>query len=121
LAFGSDAPIESLDPIQGVQTAVTRQNDRGQPRGGWYPSERITVTEAISAYTRGPALITGQESDVGSLGEGRCADLIVLDRSPFDVPTDRIADTRVLATMIDGVWVWLAPDSPIADPHRGAA
>lgn len=107
LAFGSDAPVESPNPFLGLHAAVTRQNPSGEPGPeGWIPEQRITLIEAIQAYTSGAAYAAHQENRVGKLRPGYGADLIVLERDPFSIPAQELAITRPLATMVNGEWVW---------------
>lgn len=119
LAFGSDAPIETLDVLAGVHAAVTRQDAVQIPRDGWHPGQCMSAREAIAAYTTGAAWAAGQEDQLGSLTPGMRADLVVLDRSPFDVAPADLPAVRVLATMIDGTWVWQADDIDLGGPRRG--
>ncbi len=118
LAFGSDSPIETLNVFAGIHAAVTRQDPEGKPPGGWYPEQRVSAYEAVASYTMGPAWAAGQEKTLGSLASGKQADLIVLDRSPFTVPATELIQTRVLATMIEGVWVWQAQDVDLGGPRH---
>ncbi len=120
LAFGSDAPVEPPNVLAGVHAAVTRQRANHEPRDGWQPHQRISAVEAIAAYTSGAAWAGGQEWFAGSLAPGRCADLIVLDRDPFHVAPRDLMRTTVLATMIEGVWVWQAPGVDLAGPRHDA-
>ena len=103
LTFGSDAPVEPLDPLLGIHAAVTRQRD-GLPAGGWYPDARISLQEALLGYTRGPAYAAHMEDRLGKLREGYLADLVVLDGDITRAPPDEIPALRVLGTMVDGVW-----------------
>jgi hypothetical protein len=120
LAFGSDAPIEPLDVMAGIHAAVNRSTAAGEPTGGWRPEQRVTVGEALAAYTTGPAFASGQETQAGCLAPGNPADLIVLDRDPVTSPPADLAGIRVRATMIEGVWVWQAPDVDLGGPrHAG--
>lgn len=120
LAFGSDAPVERLDVFAGLHAAVTRTGPGRQPRGGWFPEQRITTQEALRAYTVGPALAAGTEESLGALMPGRQADLILLDRDPLADDLPDLLGTRVLATMIEGIWVWQAPGVDLAGPrHAG--
>jgi len=111
LAFGSDCPVESLDPLRGIHAAVTRRRPDGSPgEEGWYPEQRLTVAEAVSAYTRGAAYAAGQEAVAGSITPGKLADLVVLSRDIFTCDPMDILNTEVLATVLDGRFV-----------HRAAA
>ncbi|MEO8082311.1 MAG: amidohydrolase [Ardenticatenales bacterium] len=118
LAFGSDAPIETLDVFAGVHAAVTRQNASSEPRGGWHPEQRLTVRQALHAYTAGAAFAAGMENEVGALSIGCQADLIVVDRDPLAIEPAELLDLKVLGTMIEGVWVWQSPGAAIAGPRH---
>lgn len=102
LAFGSDCPVESLDPLLGIHAAVTRQRASGEPEGGWYPQERLTVAEAVHAYTLGAAYASGEERAKGSIAPGKLADLVVLSRDIFEIPPGEILETEVVYTIFDG-------------------
>lgn len=102
LAFGSDAPVASPNPWWGIHAAVTRQHRDGTPAAGWHPEQRLTVAEAIAAYTLGPASVIGQQHQQGRLAPGYLADLIVIDRDPFSCDPTNLADIQVLLTMIGG-------------------
>jgi len=106
LAFGSDCPVEDLNPFLGIHAAVTRvrPDGYGGPEG-WYPAQRVSVEEAVRAYTWGAAYAAGMEDRLGSLSPGRWADLVVLDRDIFACDPHAIAETRVVGTMIGGRWV----------------
>jgi len=106
LAFGSDAPVESMNPLVGIHAAVTRQRANGEPAGGWYPEQRLTVTEAVHGYTLGAAYAGGTERDRGSITVGKLADLVVLSQGIFEIPPQDILGTRVLATVFDGEIVY---------------
>ncbi len=106
LAFGSDAPVESFNPFWGIHAAVTRRRTDGSPQpDGWYPEQRLSVHEAVRGFTLGAAYASYEEQRKGSLTPGKLADLIVLDRDIFTIEPMAIADTQVLATMIDGRFV----------------
>jgi predicted amidohydrolase YtcJ len=106
LAFGSDAPVESPDPLLGIHAAVTRQRPDGQPEGGWYPEQRLSRTEAVHAYTLGAAYSSGEERDRGSLSVGKIADLVVLSQDIFKVSPGDIPNTIVTATLFGGEFVY---------------
>lgn len=107
LAFGSDAPVESPNPFWGIFAAVTRRRLDGQPGSeGWYPQQRISLQEALAAYTLGPAFAAGNENCQGKLAAGYYADLIVLDKDPFSMPVEDLSSIQPRATMVAGEWVW---------------
>jgi len=106
LAFGSDCPVESLDPLLGIHAAVTRQRASGEPEGGWYPQERLSVAEAVHAYTLGAAYASGEERAKGSIAPGKLADLVVLSRDIFEIPPEEILEAEVVYTIFDGHFVY---------------
>jgi len=107
LAFGSDAPIEAPDVLAGIHAAVTRRRSDAAPgAAGWQPQERISVAEAVRAYTLGAAFASGEEGSKGSITPGKLADLVVLDRDIFTCPADEIRQTQVAATVLDGKVVY---------------
>ena len=107
LAFGSDAPVEDIAPLVGIHAAVTRRRANGYPAPeGWYPEQRLTVHEALSAYTIGAAYASGEENTKGSLVPGKLADLVVLDRDLYQIDPMEILETQVVATMVGGRFVY---------------
>ncbi len=106
LAFGSDAPVESFDPILGIHAAVNRRRPDGFPTAGFYPEERLTVEEAVRAYTWGPAYAAYQEDIAGTLEVGKLGDLVVLDRDLFTIDPMEICQTRVDLTVVGGKVVY---------------
>jgi predicted amidohydrolase YtcJ len=108
LAFGSDSPVEDLNVMKGIHAAVTRRRADGSPGpNGWYPEQRLTVAEAVYAYTAGAAYASGEEAIKGTLSPGKLADLVVLSQDIFTVDPMTILETKVLATMFDGQFVHL--------------
>ena len=103
LVFGSDAPIEDPTPMHGIHAAVTRTDKDGNPIGGWEPHERLTVAEALTAYTHGGAYAAGTESRTGRLTPGQAADFIVLDTDPFTAAPETLRDIKVLTTIVGGL------------------
>jgi hypothetical protein len=102
LAFGSDAPVETLNPWKGVHAAVTRQRPGGYPAGGWYPEQRLSVAEAVEAYCVGPAVASGEPDAKGRIAPGMLADLAVLTGDPFrSSPADLHALTAAM-TLVEG-------------------
>jgi predicted amidohydrolase YtcJ len=106
LAFGTDFPVESPNPFPGLSAAVSRQDINGQPPGGWYPAERLTFEQALSAYTRGAAYAGFAEDKIGALEPGKWADFILVDRDPTQVNPQDLARAKVLETWIAGKKVW---------------
>ena len=107
VAFGSDAPVESPNPWLGLHAAVTRQRRDASPGSqGWYPQQRLSLQEALSGFTTGPAYAAELEDRQGCLAPGFYADLIVLDQDPFTLPTQDLHAVRPIATMVGGDWVW---------------
>jgi predicted amidohydrolase YtcJ len=107
LAFGSDAPIESPNPFLGLHAAVTRRRADGSPSAaGWYPEQKLTMAEALSAYTFGPAYAANAEHRLGKLAENYLADLIVLEQDIFSTDPNDLLTMSAAATMINGEWVY---------------
>ncbi len=101
LAFGSDAPVEPIDPLLGIHAAVTRR--RPSDRDAWFPDQRLTLDEALHAYTAGAAYSTGREREWGTLEVGMRCDATVVDRDLAKLKEDELLDARVSATITDGV------------------
>jgi hypothetical protein len=106
LAFGSDFPVEDVDPMEGIYAAVTRQNAAGEPAGGWHPEETVTRRQAIKGFTLDAAYAAFQEDELGSLEPGKRADFVVLSNDIMEVPAQAILDTEIIATFIDGTAVY---------------
>ncbi|MDM5222393.1 amidohydrolase [Peribacillus sp. NJ11] len=100
LAFGTDFPIDILNPLLQIYCAVTRIDSSGKTV--WHPHERITLAEALKAYTSGSAYGTFREHELGKLEVGKLADIVVLERNLFEVPVEEIPDTKVKLTIVDG-------------------
>ncbi|HEX8108416.1 MAG TPA: amidohydrolase [Kofleriaceae bacterium] len=103
-AAGSDFPVEQVPPILGLYAAVTRQDAQGKPAGGWYPQQRMTLSEAIDGFTHGAAYAEGAEATRGVLAVGRHADLTVF--SGALAPDRSLLDLRVDYTIVDGEIVY---------------
>jgi len=108
-AFGSDWPIVTLNPWEGLQTAVTRQTADRKPEGGFIPSQKLTVAHAIEGYTRNAAFAGHLEKYEGSLEVGKAADLIMLDRNIFEIDPHNISKTTVVLTIVGGNIVYEEP------------
>ena len=106
LAFGTDAPVEPVDPLAGLAVAISRTNADGEPADGWRPQETITREQALAAYTAGAAYAGFAEGRFGSLAEGERADFVMLSADPLMASPQRIRDIRVLETWIAGQRVY---------------
>jgi hypothetical protein len=103
LAFGSDAPVDPIEPLKGIYAAVSRRRPDGSPGvEGWYPEQRLTMAETIEAFTMGAAVAGNRETRLGSIEAGKWADFTILDRDIFAIPQDEILDVGVDGTVIGG-------------------
>lgn len=99
LAFGSDWPVAPLDPLAGIWAAVTRATLDGKRPEGWNPGQKITVGEAVRAFTAGAAYAEFAEAEKGTLTAGKQADIVLLDTDIFSVDPVRIPETNILRTI----------------------
>ncbi len=102
LAFGSDWPVVTINPWLGLQVAVTRQDFEGRPAGGWIPQQRMQLADAVYAYTMGGAFAMHRENEEGSIEAGKLADMILISPNIFEVEPNKIAETKVVLTMVGG-------------------
>jgi predicted amidohydrolase YtcJ len=100
--FGSDAPVEHINPLLSFYAAVKRQSLKGEPNGGWFPAERLTLEETIHAFTQVPAWTSRKERELGCLSPGRTADLTVFSEDLFQSTADRLLSVPVELTMVNG-------------------
>ena len=108
LAFGSDWPVVTLNPWEGMQTAVTRQTAEATPANGFVPEQRLTVPQAVEAYTLGAAFAGRREKTEGSLEVGKLGDLIIISQDIFNINPHKIGATKVLTTIVGGRVVYQA-------------
>jgi predicted amidohydrolase YtcJ len=106
LACGSDWTVAPLNPLTGIYAAVSRRTLDGKNPDGWFPEEKISLEEAIKGYTLNPAYAEFAEHLKGSLEEGKWADIVILDQNLFEMPPEKILDTRVIMTVLDGEIVY---------------
>ena len=106
LAFGSDSPVETMDPLAGLRAAVTRRRADGDPPSGWYPGERLAVATAAAAYGGGCARAAGEEASVGKIVAGYHADFVELSLDLFAADPMRLCDARVERTVVGGSLVY---------------
>lgn len=121
LAFGSDWPVVTIRPWDGLQTAVTRQNENGYPPGGWIPQEKITLPQAIAAYTIGAAYAGRREATEGSFDVGKVADLIILADDIFKMDPHQLHNAKVALTMVGGKVVYTDPGWDASSHGKGPA
>mgnify|MGYP000755405540 FL=1 len=107
LTGGSDAPVESFDPMPAIYSAVTREDLNGLPRGGMQPEERLNVYQAICLFSKNIPYATGENAHIGTLEVGKYADLAVLDRDIFSIPHDEILNVKVERIMLAGKDTWV--------------
>ena len=106
LAFGSDWPVMTFDPLRGLHVAVTRTTPDGLPAGGWLPAERLPIRKAIDAYTRDAAWASFDELRKGMLARDMLADIVILTDDIFSGPASRLTTTEVAVTIADGKVVY---------------
>jgi predicted amidohydrolase YtcJ len=102
LALGSDFPVESVNPFFGIYAAVTRQDQKQWPAGGWYPSQRLTLAEAIRGFTADAAYAAFEENSRGTIEPGKLADFTIVEGDLFATPATDLYKTKVLYTVVGG-------------------
>ncbi|MFC1476901.1 amidohydrolase [candidate division KSB1 bacterium] len=102
VAFGSDWTVAPLDAIQGIYAAVTRRTLDGKHPGGWFPEQKVTVEQAIEAYTMAPAFASFQEDTKGSITPGKLADMVVLSKDILTIPPAEIETAEIVMTILNG-------------------
>jgi predicted amidohydrolase YtcJ len=106
LALGSDFPVESVNPFFGLYSAVTRQDQQGNPPGGWYPDQKLTLAEAIRGFTSDAAYAAFEESSRGAIEPGKLADLTIVEGDLYKAPQAELFATRVRYTVVGGEVVY---------------
>ena len=102
LAIGSDCPVVDNNPFYAIHRGVTRLHDDGLPEGGWNPTQKLTVADILRGYTLGSAYGIGREDELGTLEEGKFADIAVIDRNLFEAEPEDIRGAHVDMTIMDG-------------------
>jgi predicted amidohydrolase YtcJ len=102
LQFGSDAPVEHINPLLSFHAAIARQSLAGAPKDGWFPAERLTLPETIRAFTAVPAWVSRKEARLGSLTPGKTADLTVFAEDLSRLAPEKLASAQVEMTLVDG-------------------
>jgi hypothetical protein len=106
LQFGSDAPVENINPIYGIHAAVTRQTVMGEPPGGWFPEQQLSLEESIIGFTAMAAWSARRENKLGSIAPGKWADLTVFGQDLFNLSPDRWPDVETEMTVVHGEVVY---------------
>ena len=106
MSFGTDSPIEDMNPIDNIYCAVTRRRLDGTPEGGWHPEECVDIYDAVDAYTTESAYVSFEEDVKGRLKPGFYADLVVLSKNIFEIDPLELRSTKVDATMVAGEFVF---------------
>ena len=106
LALGSDFPIEEVNPFFGIYSAVTRQDQSGQPAGGWYPSQKLTLTEAIRGFTSDAAYAAFEEGSRGTIEPGKLADFTIVEGDLYSMPQSELFQAKVRYTVVGGEVVY---------------
>jgi hypothetical protein len=106
LALGSDFPVEDVNPFFGLLAAVTRQDQKGWPAGGWHPTEKLTLAEAIRGFTSDAAWAAFEEGSRGTIEVGKLADLTIVDGDLFAMPPNELHKTKVRYTVVGGEVVY---------------
>jgi predicted amidohydrolase YtcJ len=106
LALGSDFPVEAVNPFFGLLAAVTRQDQKGWPAGGWHPTERLTLAEAIRGFTSDAAFAAFEEDSRGTIEPGKLADLTIVEGDLFAMPSNDLHKTKVRYTVVGGEVVY---------------
>jgi len=102
IAFGTDWPVEPLDPLEGLYAAVTRKDRMGEQGDGWFPEQKLTMHEAIELYTLGAAYAQFMEDRKGKIKEGYLADMVILNNDLMTIPEDQIMKAKVDYTIVGG-------------------
>jgi predicted amidohydrolase YtcJ len=110
LAFGTDWNVAPLNPMLGLYAAVTRATLDGKNPNGWFPEQKLTVAEAVEAYTMGSAYAEFQEKNKGSITPGKLADMVLLSDDVFTIEPAKIREVRILTTWVGGKIVWDATE-----------
>lgn len=102
LALGSDFPVEYVNPFFGIYSAVTRQDQSGNPAGGWYPDQRLTLAEAVRGFTSDAAYAAFEEKSRGTIEPGKLADFTIVEGDFYAMPASELFKTKVRATVVGG-------------------
>lgn len=102
LIFGSDSPVEPVNPFWGIYAAVERKDGEGNPAEGWVAQERLSLQEAFEAFISEPPVIAGEGDIKGTLAPGKRADFVLVENNPFNVSPETLRDMKISATAVGG-------------------
>ena len=111
IAFGTDYPVEPLDPMEGLYAAVTRKDRMGEEGDGWFPEQKLTIEEAIELYTLGAAYAQFMEDRKGMIKKDYLGDVIIVDQDLMAIPEENIMRTKVDYTIVGGKVVFARNDT----------
>ncbi|PYQ50953.1 MAG: hypothetical protein DMF59_09355 [Acidobacteria bacterium] len=106
LALGSDFPVEDVNPFFGIYAAVTRQDQKGWPPGGWYPEQKLTLAEAIRGFTSDAAYAAFEENSRGTIEPGKLADFTIVEGDLYSMPQSELFKAKVRYTVVGGEIVY---------------
>jgi predicted amidohydrolase YtcJ len=112
IAFGTDYPVEPINPLEGLYAAVTRKDRAGEPGDGWFPAQKLSMEKTIELYTRGSARAEFMEDRKGMIKAGYLGDVVVFDRDLLATPDDQIMSARVDCTIVGGKIVYRRSEAP---------
>ena len=111
IAFGTDYPVEPLDPMEGLYAAVTRKDRMGEEGDGWFPEQKLTMEEAIELYTLGAAYAQFMEDRKGMIKKGYLGDVVIVNQDLMTIPEEVIMKTKVNYTIVGGKVVFKRNDT----------
>jgi len=106
LALGSDFPVEAVNPFFGIYAAVTRQDQKAWPPGGWYPEQKLTLAEAIRGFTKDAAYAAFEEDSRGTIEPGKLADFTIVEGDLYAMPQSELFKAKVRYTVVGGEIVY---------------
>jgi predicted amidohydrolase YtcJ len=106
LPLGSDFPVEFVNPFFGIYSAVTRQDQTGNPPGGWFPEQRLSLAEAVRGFTSDAAYAAFEEKSRGTIEPGKLADFTIVQGDFYAMPASDLFKARVQATVVGGEVVY---------------
>jgi predicted amidohydrolase YtcJ len=106
IQFGSDAPVETINPIYGIHAAVTRQIVLGEPPGGWFPEQKLSLEDSITGFTAVAAWSARREDKLGAISPGKWADLTVYNQDLFSLAPDKWPEVETEMTVVNGEVVY---------------